>query len=447
MNSHVEDTDVLIIGAGWAGLSTAITLVDQGKRVCVIDSAKAAGGRAREVNYCQYAVDNGTHIMVGAYTHVLALIKKVHNKNIWNENTLLERQALNLNYKQLEKQSIELPKIVLPAPFNIIISFLLAKGLSLKEKIRILNFGLKVKLNLIHLKADIDLESFLAGQNQTPDIIKNIWEPLCIAIMNTPINQTSTEIFLRVLKDSFFKNRSASDLLFFKTNLSDIFPNPAQRYIEQHKEKIFFNRRAESITKDDGFYLVKTKSTTYRTKHVVIATAPTAAANLLNTINSEAEHNELITNLQTFTFQPICTVYLQYPELITSERTMQGFLGTTIQWMFDKSSSIQPNLISVIISSQGSHLEMDNPTLINKVTNELARFYPHWPQPNDAFVIREKRATFTASVNINRIRPSNKTDMDNLWLAGDYTNTLYPATLEGAVRSGQQCAQQILSEF
>ena len=447
MNSHVEETDILIIGAGWAGLSTAITLIDQGKQVCLVESAKAPGGRARKVNYCQYAVDNGTHIMVGAYTQALALMKKVHSKNTWKENTLLERQSLNLHCKQNKKKSFELPKVPLPAPFNIIFSFLLAKGLKLKDKIRILNFGLKIKFNLISIESDLNLESFLIKQNQNPNIIKNIWEPLCIAIMNTPIAQTSTEIFLLVLKDSFFKNRSASDLLFFKTNLSDAFPTPAQHYIEQHNGKICFNRRAVAIIKDDDHYLVKTKSTTFKAKHVVVATAPTAAVNLLQNLNESSAHNELIGNLQTFTYQPICTIYLQYPELVASDRTMQGFLGTTIQWMFDKSSANQPNLISVIISSQGSHLEMDNPTLINTITNELAQFYPQWPQPNDAFVIREKRATFTASVNINRIRPSNKTDTRNIWLAGDYTNTQYPATLEGAVRSGLQCAKQILSEF
>lgn len=447
MNSYVEETDILIIGAGWAGLSAAITLADQGKQVCIIDSAKAPGGRARQVNYCQYAVDNGTHIMVGAYTQALALMKKVHKKNDWNENTLLERQSLNLHYKQNNQNPIELPNVPLPAPFNIVFSFLLAKGLKFKDKIRILAFGLKIKLNLIILESDLNLESFLTKQNQTPDIIKKIWEPLCIAIMNTPITQTSTELFLRVLQDSFFSNRNASDLLFFKTNLSDAFPTPAQHYIEQHNGRISYNKRAIAIIKDDEHYLVKTKSTSFKAKHVVIATAPTAAINLLQDLNQSSMHNELVSNLQTFTYQPICTVYLQYPEQVTCERTMQGFLGTTIQWMFDKSSENQPNLISIIISSQGPHLEMDNPTLINIITNELAMFYPQWPQPDDAFVIREKRATFTASVNINRIRPSNKTDTHNIWLAGDYTNTQYPATLEGAVRSGQQCAKQILSEF
>lgn len=445
MNSEIEESEILIIGAGWAGLSAAIPLIEQGKQVCIIDSAKAAGGRARCVSYRDYNVDNGTHIMVGAYTQTLALIKKVHKRSVWNETLLLERQSLNLSYKQRNNTDITLPAIPLPAPLNIVFSFLFASGVSFKDKLQILSLGLKIKLNIVSLPSDINLKNFLKQQNQSLRIIKSIWEPLCIAILNTPIALASTEIFLRVLKDSFFKSGKASNLLFFKTDLSVAFPIPAQKYIEQHKGLIHFNRRATSITKEDNHYIINTKLAKYKAKHVVIATAPIATKNLLSDLTDE--HNALINNLNAFTYQPICTVYLQYPKEVSCGRTMQGFLGTTVQWVFNKSSEEQPNLISVVISSEGSHMDWSNTELIKKVTDELAEFYQEWPQPDDAFVIREKRATFTASVNINRIRPSNKTDIHNIWLAGDYTNTHYPATLEGAVRSGHQCAQHILAEF
>ena len=445
MNSEIEESEILIIGAGWAGLSAAIPLIEQGKKVCIIDSAKSPGGRARCVSYRDYHVDNGTHIMVGAYTQTLALIKKVHKQSPWNETLLLERQTLNLSYKQRDNPDIMLPAIPLPAPLNTVFSFLFATGLSLKDKLQILSIGLKIKLNIVSLPSDINLETFLEQQNQSSKVINSIWEPLCIAILNTPIALASTEIFLRVLKDSFFKNGKASNLLFFKTDLSVAFPIPAQKYIEQHKGLIHFNRRATSITKEENHYIINTKLAKYKAKHVVIATAPIATKNLLSDLTDE--HNALINNLNAFTYQPICTVYLQYPKEVSCGRTMQGFLGTTVQWVFNKSSEEQPNLISVVISSEGSHMELNNTELIQTVTDELAEFYQEWPQPDDAFVIREKRATFTASVNINRIRPSNKTDIHNIWLAGDYTNTHYPATLEGAVRSGHQCAQHILAEF
>lgn len=448
MDNTIKKTDVLIIGGGWAGLSATIELVDKGKSICLIESAKQLGGRAREVKVKEVTVDNGTHIMIGAYTEILRLMQKVHySPGNYTEKNWLKRQSLTLNYKQNLKPAINLPCIPLPAPFNVIGSFLFAQGLSLKDKICVLALGTKIKLNLIKLPSDVALQDFFEQQSQTETVIKSIWEPLCLAIMNTPIKQASTEIFLHVLKESFFKSRKASDLLFFKTTLSDIFPVPAEKYITKHNGNILLEQKAISIQKDNDFYLVTTSSFHLQTKHIIIATPPPAAIKLLANINTQQTLDPLIKNLNQFNYQTICTVYLQYPETIQCERSMQGFLGTTSQWMFDKNLTNQPGWVSIIISSAGPHLGMNNPELIKIITDELAEFYPHWPEPLDAFVIREKRATFTASVNINRIRPANKTDINNIWLAGDYTNTQYPATLEGAVRSGRQCAQQILSEY
>lgn len=446
-NNNIQKTDVLIIGGGWAGLSAAIKLVEQGKTVCIIETAKQLGGRARKVQYKQYSVDNGTHIMIGAYSETLKLIKKIHNLNspTYIESELLERQMLGLNYKQPNNKTISIPKIALPAPFNIIFSFLLASGLTLKEKLLILKLGLKIKLNLINLTADTPLESFLNNQNQTEPLIKKIWEPLCLAIMNTPINQCSSEIFLRVIEEAFFKSRQASNLLLFKKDLSETFATPAQKYIEQRQGKVSLNQKISSIKKEKSGYTITTQSNVFYGENIIIATAPIAAIKLLDSINANHHLDTLLNNLAAFSYQPICTVYIQYPESVKCERSMQGFLGTTAQWMFDKSSTNKAGFISIIISSQGTHTEWDNPSLTKNISHELSLLYPKWPQPIDAFVIREKRATFTASVNINRIRPSNKTNLDHIWLAGDYTNTQYPATLEGAVRSGLTCVEDILS--
>ncbi len=447
MDNTKKEADVLIIGAGWAGLSAAITLVEQGKRVYLIESAKQTGGRAREVKIKNIMFDNGTHIMIGAYTETLQLIQKVCSSSTpYIEKDGLERQSLALNYKKHRHPEINLPPIPLPAPFNIIGSFLLAKGLSLKDKVCILTLGIKIKLNLIKLPADLSLYTFLKRQKQTENVIKNIWEPLCLAIMNTPIDAASSEIFLHVLKEAFFNSKKSSDLLFFKTTLSEIFPIPAEKYIKKHNGHILLGQKALSIKKQGSLYNVTTSSLQILTKHIIIATPPPAASKLLETINNQTATNSLINNLNQFHYQTICSIYLQYPQNLQHQRIMQGFLDTVSQWMFDKNIQNQPGWISIIISSNGPHLKMDNPTLIQTIIKELSLFYPHWPAPIDAFVIREKRATFTASVNINRIRPANKTTLKNIWLAGDYTNTLYPATLEGAVRSGLKCAQQILSE-
>lgn len=450
--------DALIIGAGWAGLSTAIKLAEKGKKVCLLESASVPGGRARDIQYHQYKVDNGTHIMVGAYNETLAIIKKVqslkatHTKTAYKEKDLLLRQPLNLNYKRLNQPDINIPAatmmgIPLPAPFNILFSFIFSGGIKLTNKLSILKLGLKIKRGLITLNNDQDLESFLISQKQPADVIKTIWEPLCLAIMNTPLNQSSTEIFIQVLKEALFHKRKHSDLLLFKKSLGDTFPHAAETFLSQRGADIFFNQKTRSIKKENDIFTVTTQTNTLTARHLVLATAPAHAIKLLALLNHDNRLKPLISKLEQFSYQPICTVYLKYPGHIQCERPMQGFLGATSQWLFDKQSIDKPGLLSVVISSEGKHMAMDNDSLIQLITTELSQFYPDWPAPEDAFVIREKRATFTSCVNINRIRPANKTAMQNTWLAGDYTHTRYPATLEGAVRSGLQCAQQILLEL
>jgi uncharacterized protein with NAD-binding domain and iron-sulfur cluster len=123
---------------------------------------------------------------------------------------------------------------------------------------------------------------------------------------------------------------------------------------------------------------------------------------------------------------------------------MTGLLGTVSQWIFDRGIHGQRGLMAVVISGDGEHMERNNEDLCAKVSEELARHFPRWPAPLATHCIREKRATFAATVNVNRLRPGQRTPLKGLWLAGDYTDTGLPATLEGAVRSGMMCAREII---
>jgi uncharacterized protein with NAD-binding domain and iron-sulfur cluster len=123
---------------------------------------------------------------------------------------------------------------------------------------------------------------------------------------------------------------------------------------------------------------------------------------------------------------------------------MVGMVDTTSQWLFDRELCQQPGLISVVISGTGSHMSMDNASLTRHVIDEIHQLYPKWPEPMQSMVIREKRATFHCSPDIHKIRPRNQTSLQGLLLAGDYTDTGLPATLESAVRSGIRSAKTIL---
>jgi hypothetical protein len=149
--------------------------------------------------------------------------------------------------------------------------------------------------------------------------------------------------------------------------------------------------------------------------------------------------------LDRFAYAPICTVYLQYPPAVTVEPPMSGLLGGLGQWLFDRRLCRQDGLLAVVISGHGEHEQLDNSDLGQRISDELAALYPHWPRPEKHFVIREKRATFVCDPDSDDYRPAHATATANAWLAGDYTATGYPATLEGAIRSGRECAATLLS--
>jgi uncharacterized protein with NAD-binding domain and iron-sulfur cluster len=122
-----------------------------------------------------------------------------------------------------------------------------------------------------------------------------------------------------------------------------------------------------------------------------------------------------------------------------------GLQNTLAQWVFDRRVCNQPGLMAVVISARGEHQHLPASQLAERVTAELARSFRRWPPPQYSQVLREKRATFCARAGIDAIRPPNRTAVRGLWLAGDYTATGLPATLEGAVRSGHSAAQGVLN--
>ncbi|WP_455198011.1 FAD-dependent oxidoreductase, partial [Kaarinaea lacus] len=156
--------------------------------------------------------------------------------------------------------------------------------------------------------------------------------------------------------------------------------------------------------------------------------------------------SDISSKLQQMDYRPICTVYLQYPPHVKLNGWLHGSLQTTTQWVFDRRLYGQDGLMSVVISSDGQHMDWDNEKFCQVIKEELASLFPRWPEPESCHVIREKRATFAATVNINRYRPENETPVNGLWLAGDYTRNGLPGTLEGAVRSGVKCAKLIIQQ-
>lgn len=427
----------VIIGAGWAGLATAVSLARANIPVNLYESARQIGGRARRVAFENQTIDNGQHLLVGAYRETVAVMQTA---GVDIDEVLL-RQPLQLISRFPNGNTVALKAPNLPAPLHLLWSLLTAQGLPLKDRWCATRLGLKLKLGNLDLEQDITVSEMLRQQQQPASLCAALWNPLCLAIMNTHPDEASAQVYLRVLTDAFLHQRQDSDLLFARTDLSSVFPDPAVNYIEQQSGQIHLGQRVTGLEIHNrqltGIWV---NNQLQPAEQVVLAIPPHAVISLLQ---PHSELAPLTKMLQQFKYEPICTVYLQYPETIGLPLPMLGLLGTVGQWAFDRRFCGQAGLIAVVISAHGPHMDWPNSELINVISNELAGLFPSWPQPHGAQVIREKRATFACRANINQHRPANRTAIDGLWLAGDFTRTGYPATLEGAVRSGVQCGQQI----
>lgn len=431
---------VVIIGAGWAGLAAAVRLTELGHKVTVFESAKQAGGRARSVSFNELEVDNGQHLLIGAYTECISLMKTVGV----DTNVALKRLPLLLTVVDKTKLILQAPP--LPAPLHLLYALFTAKGLEFKDRIAAIKFGLYLKKNNYQLKKDISVEDLFQLTQQTDILIRQLWEPLCLSTMNTAIKDASANVFMNVFKDAFTNKRKDADLLLPTTDLSNLFPNEATRYIRNNGGKVYLKARVDNIEISNNEVTsvsvkLDNEIKTIKTSQVIIATAP---QNINKLIVKHSTLNSINNNIEQFNYEPIVTVYLQYSKEIQLTQSMIGLSSTLSQWVFDRGSFCQQaGLISVVISARGKHMTMDDDTLTQAVHNEISILFTNTPTLIKSFVIREKRATFACTVNINDIRPANTTSVKGLFLAGDYTNTGYPATLEGAVRSGLSASSLI----
>lgn len=440
MNRHKAAEPVIVVGGGWAGLAAAVELVRHEIPVILLESAKQLGGRARGVHADGLHLDNGQHLLLGAYESTLDLLRNIGV----NETDVLQRLPLSLQWFRPNGKIITLRTAKLPAPFHLAWGLLTARGLSWKDRVSALRFSRQLQHDNFTIENDCSVSKFLQKHRQSQTLITAIWEPLCLGALNTHIHEASAKLFLRTLSDSFRHSRRDSDLLLTKSNLGEILPQPAMDYIETHLGSVRLGQRVTRLTIDaERITGVELGNDHIAATQVILATPYVITKRLIKSHTALQAVAEKIEQLQ---HRPICTVYLQYDKQIRLGRPVRGSLDTISQWIFDRGLYGQAGLMAVVISGSGEHLDWDNATLCQQVAQELADQYPHWPTPLSQHVIREKRATFASTVDIQAHRPTLETPINGLFLAGDYTDVGLPATLEGAVRSGLQSAQHVIRE-
>ncbi len=418
-----------VIGAGYAGLAAAVELSAAGHRVELFEVSRTLGGRARAAQIDGFNVDNGQHILIGAYAETLRLMRAVGA----DPDVLLRRTPLRFEFPGEFLMSVPAFPIPVPAPLHTLFALLFAVGLDWREKWAAIRLMQELRARQFRIEPDITVTTWL-DSNKTPSRQRRLlWEPLCIAALNTPADRASAQVLANVLRDSLGGIREASDLLLPQVNLSALFPQPAANFIEQHGGAVHLGRRVNSMRFDrDGWRI----DDAGHFAQVVLAVAPYHLAALVPALASRVAH---------FEWEPIVTSYFSYPDTVRLPQPMLGVDAGLAQWLFDRGTLCgQHGLIAAVISARGRHLDLPTVELEQRIHEEIAGLVPGLPAPLAVQTITEKRATFACVPNLQR--PQARTEMPGLWLAGDYVASDYPATLEGAVRSGVAAARGILGD-
>jgi squalene-associated FAD-dependent desaturase len=414
---------VAIVGGGWAGLACAVTLAAADVPVTLFEAARQLGGRARAVVWDDLTVDNGQHLMLGAYRQTLALLERLGTRD------LVERHPLDL---RLPGFRLALPK--LPSPLHLAAGLLRAQGLSWREKLAAALFMQGLQRKGFRLDRDMPVQALL--QDQPATLVEKLWGPLCIAALNTPLAQASAQVFCNVLRDSLLGAREDSDLVFNRADLGHLLPAAAVAFLRRSGAEIRLSTRVEGLRHQRRGLGLDGPQEWFQT--VVLATHPSQ----VNALTAQLpELAEVRAALARFTWQPILTLWLRFETAPAFPFPMLGLGPGQAPWAFAR-HDIAPGVVSIVESAEGPHLALAPEALLASYLKQLQAVLGPLPRLLAWRGITEKRATYACTPDMDR--PGNATPLPGLYLAGDYTAGPYPATLEGAVGSGVHCARLIL---
>ena len=442
---------VLVAGAGWAGLAAAIELTKSGHQVTVVEASRQLGGRARALEVklpdgSTATLDNGQHILIGAYSETLRLMQEVGV----NLQDTLHRIPLTLQFP--DGDALVLPDWKNPPIKGLDVAWgiMQARGWSWADKLSLLRAAAMWRLKGFECAAHESVAT-LCLRLAAP-VMQMLIEPLCVSALNTPAERASGQVFLRILRDSLFAappaalQMASSNLLLPRTDLGALFPQAAAAWLAERGCQVITGQRLthfESLSKDEHSAQILCRlDADFDQKYdtLVIATPPVEAARLAQA----AGYTQWASITQALQHEAIATVYATAPNSSHAARLPEPMMALKssakhpAQFVFDRGQLTgQQGLLAFVVSaSQGSAQEIEQAVIAQ------GREQLNLPSLQALQTIIDKRATFACTPALQRppmqIAP-------RVLACGDYVQGPYPSTLEGSVRSGISAAKSAQS--
>jgi squalene-associated FAD-dependent desaturase len=442
--SSVHAPTVAIAGGGLAGLAAACALAEAGFRVTVFERRPFLGGRASSYQHpgTGEIVDNCQHVLFGCCTNLIDFYRRIDvEKNIrwYNRMTFVEPGG----------RSSVLERSFLPAPLHTTPSFLSLPFLDASDKLAISGAMAALMPLPLRDRGEAFLD-WLHRYKQTENSIQRFWKPVLVSALSEDLELVSVAYAAQVVRESM-KSEGAGEMGVPKIPLTELYTSAA-RYIEARAGEIRLRTSVESFRAQTSEVRVTANGEVQGFDYLVVAVPFDVLARMLPDTPAAAP---LAAMLGQFRTSPITGIHLWFDREI-SDLDHAVLLDRTVQWMFHKSRLIQArenqarengggSYVELVVSSSKSLVEKSKTEIVDLALKELREFFPAARDANlvKSTVIKEVNATYSPRPGIDEYRPRPETSWPRVFLAGDWTATGWPATMEGAVRSGYQAAESI----
>lgn len=445
---------VIIIGGGFAGFTASVELASAGYHVTLIEQRRYCGGRAYSFydRNIHLELDNGQHILMGCYENTFRFLK-----TIGTIDRLYTQDNLRADFLDTRGHAYRLECPSLPAPLHATSGILRFNALSFLERFKML----KVAKDVLHDQIanpskDCTVSEWLDRLGQGRESRETFWNILTYAVMNEEPDKASASLFKTVLRKAFFTDRKGSRIVVPAVPLSRLFAEHAEDYIKNHcgiiekgclASRILVDKRegggiVSGIRLRDGRVL---KGDYY------ISAIPYYSLQRLLSEDVIEKHLPNLRGIRELKPSPIISIHLMFDKSIT-DYPFVALINSPIQWVFNREILYRDKsyrgMTSLVISGAHLYLTWDKERLLNMALTALKKIFPETNAARLLYskIIKERFATFSPQPGVQRYRPSQKTEVKNLFLAGDWTDTGLPATIEGAVLSGYRCAEMIKEE-
>ena len=442
--------EIIVIGAGFAGLSAAVRLAAAGRRVLVLEARGRLGGRATAFDDREtgYRVDNGQHVLAGCYHETFRFLDA-----IGAGDRVALQDSLDVAFIDRAGRHSRLRCPRLPAPWHLAAGVARWSGVGWRDRFPLARLGGALKPGAPPPPPTETVAAWLARLGQTPRMIEMLWEPLAVAALNQGIGQALAAPFVHVLAQMFTGTPRDAALGMTATPLDKMYAEPARAFIEGRGGEVRVNALARVAVRGGRVESVSVRGDVLPRPAAVIAAVPWFGLPGLFQ-DPDGTLAPLVAAAAGTAASPIVTVNLWLDRQVLPEAFV-GLPGRTMQWVFDTAqirrqrtgaSLPAPGHLSLVSSGAEAVLRQSNDELIALAWRELCEAVPEAAAARlgRATVVREPQASFSLAPG-QPARPGTRTAVAGLCLAGDWVDTGLPATIESAVVSGHRAADDILS--